>query len=121
MFFGMTNSLPTFQNMMNDVLKDVIDKGIVVVFIDKDEEHHDEIVEEVLKGLKENDLFLKLEKSEFKKKEIEFLGMIIGEEGVMMDSTKVDAIMSWLTLKYMKHIQRQYGDGGEVSRRHLMN
>jgi len=52
----MTNSPPTFQNMMNDVLKDVIDKGIV--FIDnilifmEDEEHHDEIVEEVLKRLK---------------------------------------------------------------------
>jgi len=52
-FFGMTNSPPTFQNMMNDVLKDVIDKGIVIVFIDdilrfmEDEEHHDEIVEEV--------------------------------------------------------------------------
>jgi len=49
----MTNSPPTFQNMMNDVLKDVIDKGIVIVFIDdiliftEDEEHHDEIVEEI--------------------------------------------------------------------------
>ena len=55
-FFGMTNSPPTFQNMMNDVLKDVID--------------HDEIVEEVLKRLKENDLFLKPEKCESKKKKI---------------------------------------------------
>jgi len=51
-FLAMTNSPPTFQNMMNDVLKDVIDKGIVIVFIDnilifmEDEEHHDEIVEE---------------------------------------------------------------------------
>ena len=57
MFFGMTNSPPTFQNMMNDVLKDVIDKGVVIVFIDnilifmEDEEHHDEIVEEVLKKM----------------------------------------------------------------------
>jgi len=48
----MTNSPPTFQNMMNDILKD---KGIVIVFIlifMEDEEHHDEIVEEVLKRLK---------------------------------------------------------------------
>jgi len=90
----MTNSPPTFQNMMNDILKDVIDKGIVTVFIDnilifmEDEEHHDEIVEEVLKRLKENDLFAKPEKCEFKKKQIEFLGMIIGEKGVKMDMTK---------------------------------
>jgi len=55
MFFGMTNSPPTFQNMMNDVLKDVIEKGIVIVFIDdilifmEDEEHHNEIVQGFLK------------------------------------------------------------------------
>jgi len=110
MFFGMTNSPPTFQNMMNDVLKDMIDKGIVIVFIDnilifmEDEEHHDEIVEEVFKRLKENDLFLKLEKCEFKKKEIELLGMVIGEKGVKIDMTKVEAIMSWLMLKCVKDI-----------------
>jgi len=115
MFFGMTNSPPTFQNMMNDVLKDVIDKGIVIVFIDdilifmEDEEHHDEIVEEVLKILKENDLFLKLEKCGFKKKEIEFLGMVIGEKGVKMDMKKVEAIMSWPTLKHVKDVQAFLG------------
>jgi len=67
------------------------------------------IVEEVLKRLKENNLFLKLEKCEFKKKEIELLGMIIGEKGVKMDLTKVDAIMSWPTLKHMKNIQAFLG------------
>ena len=100
---------------MNDVLKDVIDKGIVIVFIDnipiftEDEEHHDKIVEEVLKKLKENDLFLKPDKCEFKKKEIEFLGMIIGEKGVKMDMTKGEAIMSWPTLKRMKDVQAFLG------------
>ena len=115
MFFGMTNSPPTFPNMMNDILKDVIDKGIVIVFIDniliftEDEEHHDKIVEEVLKRLKENVLFLKPEKCEFKKKEIEFLGMVIGEKGVKMDMTKVEAIMSWLMPKCVKNIQAFLG------------
>jgi len=96
----MTNSPPTFQNMMNNVFKDVIDKSIVIVFIDNiliftdDEEHHDEIVEEVLKRLKETDLFLRPEKCEFKKKKIEFLGMVIGEKAVKMYMTKVEAIMS---------------------------
>jgi len=66
-------------------------------------------VEEVLKRLKENDLFLKLEKCEFKKKEIEVLGMIIGEKGVKMDSTKVGAIMSWPMPKHMKDIQAFLG------------
>ena len=68
MFFGMTNSLLTFQGMMNDILKEEIDCGIVIIFIDdilifmESEEGHDEIVKEVLKKLKENDLFLKAEK-----------------------------------------------------------
>ena len=53
MFFRMTNSLPTFQNMMNDILKKEIDCGVVIVFIDniliftKNEEGHEEIVKEV--------------------------------------------------------------------------
>ena len=70
--------------------------------------HHDEIVEEVLKRLKENDLFLKPEKCEFKK-EIEFLGMVIGEKGVKMDMTKVEAIMSWPMPKCMKDVQAFLG------------
>ena len=64
MFFGMTNSPPTFQNMMNDIFKDVIDKGMVIIFIDdilifmEDEENHEAIVQEVLQRLAENDLSL---------------------------------------------------------------
>ena len=68
MFFGMTNSPPTFHDMMNNILKEEIDCGMVIIFINdiliftESEEGHDEIVKEVLKKLKENDLFLKAEK-----------------------------------------------------------
>ena len=61
MFFGLTNSLATFQTMMNDLLRDLVVKEKVAVFIDdvmiatKTEEGHDEIVEEVLRRLEEND------------------------------------------------------------------
>ena len=50
----MTNSLPTFQNIMNNILKEEIDCSVVIVFIDniiiftESEEGHDEIVKEVL-------------------------------------------------------------------------
>jgi len=60
MFFGMTNSPATFQAMMNEILRDMINKGRVVAFVDdvlvgtETEEGHDEIVEEVLKRLEEN-------------------------------------------------------------------
>jgi len=68
MFFGMTNSPATFQAMMNEILKDMINEGKVVAFVDnvlveiETEEGHDEIVEEVLKRLEENDLYIKPEK-----------------------------------------------------------
>ena len=68
MFFGLTNSPAMFQAMMNDLLGDLVVEEKVVVFIDdvmvatEIEEGHDEIVEEVLKRLKENVLFVKSEK-----------------------------------------------------------
>ena len=68
MFFGLTNSSAIFQAMMNDLLRDLVVEEKVAVFIDdvmiatETEEEHDEIVEEVLKRLEENNLFVKLEK-----------------------------------------------------------
>jgi len=68
MFFGMTNLPATFQAMINEILRDMINKGKVAAFVDdvlvetETEEGHDEIVEEVLKQLEKNDLYVKLEK-----------------------------------------------------------
>jgi len=75
MFFGLTNSPATFQAMMNDLLRDLVVEEKVAVFIDdvmiaiETEEGHDEIVEEVLRRLEENDLFVKLEECVWKVRE----------------------------------------------------
>jgi len=67
-FFGLTNSPATFQTMMNELLRDLINTGKVAIFIDdvivrtESEERHNELVEEVIKRLEENDLYIKLEK-----------------------------------------------------------
>jgi len=64
----MTNSPATFQAMMNEILRDLINKGKVAVFVDdvlvgtETEEGHDKIVEEILRRLKENNLYIKPEK-----------------------------------------------------------
>ena len=34
MFFGLTNSLATFQTMMNDIFRELVAEGTVVVYID---------------------------------------------------------------------------------------
>jgi len=84
MFFGLTNSLAMFQTMMNDLLRDLGVEEKVAVFIDnvmvvtETEKGHNEIVEEVLKRLEENDLFVKLEKCVWKVREVGFLEVIIG-------------------------------------------
>ena len=68
MFFELTNSLTTFQAMMNKLLKDLINTGKVAAFIDnmiirtETEEEHEELVAEVIKMLEENDLYVKPEK-----------------------------------------------------------
>jgi len=72
--------------MINDLLRDLVVEEKVVVFIDdvmiatEIEEGHNEIVEEVLRRLEENDLFVKPEKCMWKVREVRFLGVIIGED-----------------------------------------
>ena len=67
-FFGLTNSPATFQAMMNKLLRDLINTGKIMVFIDdmiigtETKEGHKELVAEVIKRLEENDLYVKLEK-----------------------------------------------------------
>jgi len=93
-FFGLTNSPATFQ-MMNDLLRDLVVEEKIAVFIDdvmvatETEEEYDEIVEEVLRRLEENDLFVKPEKCMWKVREVGFLGVIIGEDGVRMEKKKI--------------------------------
>jgi len=115
MFFGLTNLPATFQAMMNDLLRDLVVEEKIAVFIDnvmvatEMEEGHDEIVEEVLRRLEENDLFVKPEKCVWKIREVGFLGVIIGKDGVRMEKEKVQGVVDWPVLKNMKEVQKFLG------------
>ena len=115
MFFGLTNSPVTFQVMMNKLLRDLINIGKVAAFIDdvivgtETEEGHDELVGEIIKRLEENDLYVKLEKCKWKVREIGFLGVVIGLEGIKMEEEKVKGVLDWLTPKYVKDMQKFLG------------
>ena len=112
MFFGMTNSPTTFQAMMNKILRDLINKGKVAVFVDdvlvgtETKEGYDEIVEKILRRLEENNLYIKLEKCVRK---IGFLGVVIGPNGIEMKEKKVDRVLSWPGLKNIKDIRKFLG------------
>ena len=100
MFFGMTNSPATFQAMMNEILRDLINEGKVAAFVDdvlvgtEIEEGCDEIVEEILRRLEENDLYIKPEKCVWKVRKIGFLGVVIGPNGIEIEEEKVDGVLS---------------------------
>ena len=115
MFFGLTNSPATFQVMINKLLRDLINIGKVAVFIDdvivgmEMEEGHDELVVEVIKKLEENDLYVKPEKYKWKVREVDFLGVVIGPEGIKMEKGKVKGVLEWPTPKCVKDIQKFLG------------
>jgi len=115
MFFGLTNSPVTFQAMMNELLRDLINTGKVAAFIDnvivgtEMEEGHDEIVAEIIKRLEENNLYVKLEKCKWKVREVGFLGVIIGLERIKMEEEKVKGVLDWLTPKCVKNVQKFLG------------
>ena len=97
---------------MNDLLRDLVVEEKVAVFIDdvmiamETEEGHDEIVEEVLRRLEENDLFVKLEKCMWKVKEVGFVRVIIREDGVRMEKEKVQRVIEWPVPRSVKDMQK---------------
>ena len=115
MFFGLTNSPAMFQVIMNDLLRDLVVEEKVAVFIDdvivatETEERHNVIVEEVLRRLEENDLFVKPEKCMWKVREVGFLGVIIGKDRVRMEREKVQGVVEWLVPKDVKNVQKFLG------------
>jgi len=88
MFFGMTNLPATFQVMMNEILRDMINERKVAAFVDdvlvgtETEEGYDKVVEEVLRRLEKNDLYVKPEKCMWKVQKVLFLGVVMEEEKV---------------------------------------
>jgi len=115
MFFGLTNSPATFQVIMNELLRDLINTRKVAVFIDdviigtESEEGHDELVVEVIKRLEKNDLYVKPEKCKWKVREVGFLGVVIGADGIKMKEEKVKGVLDWPIPKCVKDIQKFLG------------
>ena len=115
MFFGMTNLPATFQAMINEILKDLINEGKVAAFVDdvlvgtETKEGHNEIVEEILRRLEKNDLYVKPEKYVWKVQKIGFLGVVIGPNRIEIEEEKVDRVLSWPELKNVKDVRKFLG------------
>jgi RNase H-like domain found in reverse transcriptase/Reverse transcriptase (RNA-dependent DNA polymerase)/Integrase zinc binding domain/Chromo (CHRromatin Organisation MOdifier) domain len=115
MFFGLSNSPSTFQTMMNDIFQDLITEGVVCVYLDdiliftKFKEEHRRFTRLVLERLREHKLFLKPEKCEFEKTQIEYLGLVISEGQIQMDPVKVAGVRDWPAPTNKKEVQSFLG------------
>ena len=115
MFFRLTNSPATFQTIMNELLRDLINTGKVVAFINdvivgmENKEKHDELVAEIIKRLEENNLYVKLEKCKWKVREVGFLEVVIRPEEIKMEKEKVKGILDWPRPKCVKNVQKFLG------------
>jgi Reverse transcriptase (RNA-dependent DNA polymerase)/RNase H-like domain found in reverse transcriptase len=117
MFFRMCNSPATFQTMMDNIFLMIIDKRLVIVYMDNIlifadmEEELRRITKLVLEKLREHDLFLKAKKCKFCKTKIEYLSMIIEQGNIAMDSVKLGGIRDWPTPAMVKQVQSFLGFG----------
>jgi hypothetical protein len=111
MYFGLTNSLATFQTMMNEIFQDLITEGIVSVYLDdiliftNSLEEHRRITCLVLDRMREHKLYLRPEKCKFEKVRIEYLGVIISHNTVEMDPVKIAGVADWPTPSNKKEVQ----------------
>ena len=102
--FGLTNAPACFQRLMNDIFKDIVDIYVVVYLDDiliysQDENEHENHVKEVLTRLRKYNLYCEYEKCMFHVPEVEFLGFVVGINGIKMSMTKVESVLQWAVPK----------------------
>jgi hypothetical protein len=115
MYFGLTNSPATFQTMMNEIFQDLITEGVISVYLNdiliftNSLEEHRRITCLVLDCMREHKLYLRLEKCEFEKTKIKYLGVIISHNKVEMDLVKIAGVTDWPTPSKKKEVQSFVG------------
>ena len=112
--FGLCNGPASFQNYINDTLREYLDDFCTMYLDDiliysEIEAEHKIHVKRILQKLREAGLQADITKCAFHVKEIPYLGLIITTEGVKMDSAKVSTIVKWLTLVNIKDVQSFLG------------
>jgi hypothetical protein len=108
--FGLTNALATFQGIMNKIFAPLLRKT-VSVFVDDiliynpTLDNHIAHLKQVFQLLAENQLLVKKYKCSFALQELEYLGHIIGPNGVSTDKSKILAVIEWPTPSNLKSLR----------------
>ncbi|KAK3524658.1 hypothetical protein QTP86_000497 [Hemibagrus guttatus] len=112
--FGLTNAPAGFQALFNEVFRDLLGRGVlayidyILVYFTSMEEHVLQ-VREVLARLQQHHLYVKLEKCEFHRSMVTFLGYVISHQGVEMDVVKVHAVTELPAPSTVRELQRFLG------------
>ena len=115
--FGLTNAPGTFMHLMHETFRSYLD-DFVLVFLDdiliysKTLEEHELHVRKVLETLAKAKLYAKESKCEFFKTEVEFLGHLVGRDGVRMMQDKVQAVAEWPVPKNVRDVRAFLGTAG---------
>jgi hypothetical protein len=111
---GLTNAPSTFQAVMNDVFREYLD-DFVMVYIDdilifsRAAEDHLKHVTLIIARLRQHQLFAKRSKCEFNRASLPFLGHVVGQDGVEMQQSKVQALDDWPRLNTVTEVQSFLG------------
>jgi len=108
--FALVNAPATFQTMMNKILREFLDHGVVVYLDDiliysKNMEEQIKLVQKVLDRPEQQDSAVSLKKSVFHQEEVEFLGYIVKTSGVTMRDRKVKSLQNWAHRRSVKELQ----------------
>lgn len=112
--FGLKNAPATFQRLMNYVLRDYINK-ICLVYLDDviilgtSLQEHCENIRKVFQKLLEYNLKIQLDKSEFMRKEVAYLGHVVTQDGIKPNPDKIAAVKNFPIPKTPKEIKQFLG------------
>ncbi len=113
--FGLCNAPATFQRAMTEMLAEEIRAGFVIVYLDdilvfsKTPEEHMVHLRATLEKLRQHRYYARLEKCEFNKSELKYLGFIVGQGCVKPDPAKVRAVADWPELQTPQHVRQFLG------------
>ena len=112
--FGLTNAPSTFQMVMNDLFREILNKKVLVYLDDilvysPTKEQHVKDIREVLQLLRSVKPYAKESKCVLFRQSLNWLGHCIDVDGTHMDPRKVEAIVKWLVLKTLKEARSFLG------------
>ena len=108
--FGLAHAPATFQDAMETIFRDMLDRGQLIyrddfLIYSETEEEHTQIVLEVLQRLKENNLPIARDKCVWHASRVKFPGYIISSEGIEMALDKIETILEWPKLECKQDVQ----------------